>query len=64
MRLYTLHRFFIIVVLLFSALMVAYGFYGYFSRDDGGALGSGLAGLMCAVLGVYYRSWFVRKFKD
>lgn len=44
--------------------MVAYGFYGYFSRDDGGALGSGLAGLMCAVLGVYYRSWFVRKFKD
>ena len=64
MRLYTLHKIFIAVVLIFSLIMVAYGLHGYSTKADAGALASGVAGLFFGVLGLFYGRWFSRKFKS
>ena len=64
MRLYTLHKIFIVCVLLFSLIMIAYGLHGYLTRADAGALKSGIAGLIFGIAGIFYGRWFSRKFKS
>jgi Zn-dependent protease with chaperone function len=63
-RLYTLHKIFIAVVMIFSLIMMAYGFHGYSAKANTGALASGIAGLCFGVLGLFYGRWFSRKFKS